>query len=290
MGNEEEKKVSSLSHNFNFTFPSDEVYFSLSENKDLVFVIRDRKNNLNLELIIDLQELLKILKENFEEVFLEERYKGMQEMVGFVIHEIKNPFFALKNVILSHHYNDESKAKTIKSLLSRIETIIENVTIFIKGKEIVGKPENLESIIEEVLSEIEELKNHVFQYDFKIKREYNSDKVFVRGDRFLLKRAFLNILMNSAESLENSKERKILVRTQDTEDGFIICDIEDSGCGISPENLNKIFIPFFTTKTKGMGLGMSTAKKIIELHGGKIQIQSEPKKGTRVSVLIPYDK
>ncbi len=289
MGNEE-KKVSSLSHNFNFTFPSDEVYFSLSENKDLVFVIKDRKNNLNLELIIDLQELLKILKENFEEVFLEERYKGMQEMVGFVIHEIKNPFFALKNVILSHHYNDESKAKTIKSLLSRIETIIENVTIFIKGKEIVGKPENLESIIEEVLSEIEELKNYVFQYDFKIKREYNSDKVFVRGDRFLLKRAFLNILMNSAESLENSKERKILVRTQDTEDGFIICDIEDSGCGIPPENLNKIFIPFFTTKTKGMGLGMSTAKKIIELHGGKIQVQSELKKGTRVSVLIPYDK
>ncbi len=284
------KKEVKLNLDFNFTFPSDEVSFSLSENKDLVFAIKDKKNNLNLELIVGLQELLKILKENFEEVFLEERYKGMQEMLGFVIHEIKNPFFALKNVVLSYHYNDESKAKTIKSLLNRIETIIENVTIFIKGKDIVGKPENLESVIEEVLSEIEELKNHVFQHDFEIKREYNSDKVFVRGDRFLLKRAFLNILMNSAESLENSKDRKILVRTQDTEDGFIRCDIEDSGCGITPENLNKIFIPFFTTKTKGMGLGMSTAKKIVELHGGKIQIESELNKGTRVSVFIPYDK
>lgn len=284
------KKEVKLNLDFNFTFPSDEVSFSLSENKDLVFAIKDKKNNLNLELIVGLQELLKILKENFEEVFLEERYKGMQEMLGFVIHEIRNPFFALKNVVLSYHYNDESKAKTIKSLLNRIETIIENVTIFIKGKDIVGKPENLESVIEEVLSEIEELKNHVFQHDFEIKREYNSDKVFVRGDRFLLKRAFLNILMNSAESLENSKDRKILVRTQDTEDGFIRCDIEDSGCGITPENLNKIFIPFFTTKTKGMGLGMSTAKKIVELHGGKIQIESELNKGTRVSVFIPYDK
>ncbi len=284
------KEAFKLNFDFNFTFPSDEVSFSLSENKDLVFTIKDSKNNLKLELIVDSQELLKILKENFEEFFLEERYKGMQEMLGFVIHEIKNPFFALKNVILSHHYNDENKAKTIKSLLSRIETIIENVTIFIKGKDIVGKPENLESIIEEVLSEIEELKNHVFQYDFEIKRDYNSDKVFVRGDRFLLKRAFLNILMNSAESLENSKDRKILVRTQDTEDGFIRCDIEDSGCGITPENLTKIFIPFFTTKTKGMGLGMSTAKKIVELHGGKIQVESELNKGTRVSVFVPYDK
>ncbi len=289
MGSKKEEAFK-LNFDFNFTFPSDEVSFSLSENKDLVFTIKDSKNNLKLELIVDSQELLKILKENFEEFFLEERYKGMQEMLGFVIHEIKNPFFALKNVILSHHYNDENKAKTIKSLLSRIETIIENVTIFIKGKDIVGKPENLESIIEEVLSEIEELKNHVFQYDFEIKRDYNSDKVFVRGDRFLLKRAFLNILMNSAESLENSKDRKILVRTQDTEDGFIRCDIEDSGCGITPENLTKIFIPFFTTKTKGMGLGMSTAKKIVELHGGKIQVESELNKGTRVSVFVPYDK
>ncbi len=289
MGSKKEEAFK-LNFDFNFTFPSDEVSFSLSENKDLVFTIKDSRNNLKLELIVDSQELLKILKENFEEFFLEERYKGMQEMLGFVIHEIKNPFFALKNVILSHHYNDENKAKTIKSLLSRIETIIENVTIFIKGKDIVGKPENLESIIEEVLSEIEELKNHVFQYDFEIKRDYNSDKVFVRGDRFLLKRAFLNILMNSAESLENSKDRKILVRTQDTEDGFIRCDIEDSGCGITPENLTKIFIPFFTTKTKGMGLGMSTAKKIVELHGGKIQVESELNKGTRVSVFVPYDK
>jgi signal transduction histidine kinase len=269
---------------FLVSFPSEKVFLDISDPKNLVFLIKDERKNLKL--LVSSDELLKIIREKFEDVFLEERYKGMQEMLAFIIHEIKNPFFALKNAILSSQIKDENM-KIIKSLLLRIETIIDNVTIFIKGREIVGNPENIESIIEDAISEIEELKGYVFHYDFEIKREYNSDRVFVIGDRFLLKRAFLNIITNSAESLENSKEKKILVRTTDTEDGFIKCEIEDSGCGIPPENLNKIFIPFFTTKPKGMGLGMSTAKKIIELHKGKIEIKSEQNKGTQVSILIP---
>ncbi|GBD03481.1 Sensor protein ZraS [bacterium HR19] len=285
----EEEKNKSSNQAIYITISEDNIEISEKkpdlENEKRYIVLDFQSGERKVFLITDEQLIIKKIREKMPEIFLEEKYEGMKEMLLFLTHEIKNPLFALTTRIISLDI-DKEKMKPIKSLLDRVNSIFDNITIFIKGKTANLKKENVESIIEESIKEIEEIKDETFSYDFEIKREYRSDKIFIKGDRFLLKRAFLNIIMNSAESLEKSKNKVIEVKTYD-EGNFIKCEFSDTGCGI-PENIKqKIFIPFFTTKTKGMGLGMSTVKKIIELHNGKIDVESEEGKGTKVTILLP---
>lgn len=255
------------------------------EDEERYVVLDFQSNEKNYIFAIEKELFLKKAKEKVPEIFLQEKYEGMKEMLLFLSHEIKNPLFALATKIMSLDIEKE-KMKSIKSLLDRINSIFDNITIFIKGKTASLKKENVESIIEESIKEIEEIKDETFSYNFEIKRDYRSDKIFIKGDRFLLKRAFLNIIMNAAESLEKSIKKIITVKTYDDEN-FIKCEFSDTGCGIPEDIKEKIFIPFFTTKAKGMGLGMSTVKKIIELHNGKIDVESEEGKGTKITISLP---
>ncbi len=239
------------------------------------------------EISAPLEKIRKLVAEDLSEIIIEEKFKAMEDMALFLAHEIKNPFFALKNILLSVEIEDEEKKKQIKSLIERIETIIMNITIFIRGGNPQKKTENIESIVEDAISEINEISPSIFRFDFSIEKDYSSDRIFVIGDRFLLKRAFFNILINAVESVQGKTERKIKIRTYD-KDSFIVCEFEDTGCGIPEEKIDKIFIPFFTTKVSGMGLGMSVVKKVIvDMHEGKIEVKSKEGKGTKVIVYIP---
>ncbi len=252
----------------------------------------------NLIIHIPQDKLMKLAEKNLKGLLVEEKFKGMVDMASFISHEIRNPFFALKNILLSieklvSSSEDSSeimeKIGVAKAIFDRIDSILTNIMVWLKGNrssEKILSTENIESVLEDAISELYEMKRFLFKYDFSVKKEYLSDRIFVKGDRFLLKRAFLNILTNAVESMENSEIREIYVRTYD-EDRFIVCEIQDRGCGISEENIRKIFLPFFTTKTRGMGLGMSAVKKIVEMHGGNIQITSEEGKGTKVKIMFP---
>ena len=252
----------------------------------------------NLIIHVPRDEFVKLVEQNLKGMLVEEKFKGMVDMASFISHEIRNPFFALRNVILSVEKlisdgedNSEIREKigVAKAIFDRIDSILTNIMVWLKGNrasEKILSTENIEAVLEDAISELYEMKRFLFKYDFSVKKEYLSDRIFVKGDRFLLKRAFLNILTNAVESMENSEIREIYVRTYD-EGGFIVCEIQDRGCGISQENIKKIFLPFFTTKTRGMGLGMSAVKKIVEMHGGNIQITSEEGKGTKVKIIFP---
>ncbi len=270
----------------NSSVPEEKVYV-ISDPSEIRFEI-----NGNMIKILHESFVVNISYESFQEFarsvlqefILKEKYSAMIDMASVIAHEIKNPLFALKNKILSLDIDEESK-KSIKSILDRIDTIITNITIFVKGQKINMKKENLESILEDTIFEIEEIKEFLFPYQFSINREYSSDKIFIMCDRFLLKRAFSNIILNAIESVEKSPKKEIFVRTYD--DGSnIVCEIEDTGCGILPEMMKKIFLPFLTTKTRGIGLGMSVVKKVADLHNAKLEIDSEPNKGTKVKMIF----
>ena len=96
--------------------------------------------------------------------------------------------------------------------------------------------------------------------------------------------------MNSLESVENDGEIQVKLENIEREgNNFIQVVIQDNGGGIPEENLGNIFNPFYTTKEKGIGLGLSMVKKIIDLHKGKIEVKSEPGKGTAFSIFLPLD-
>ena len=82
----------------------------------------------------------------------------------------------------------------------------------------------------------------------------------------------------------------LTVKTEPSKDGHVCIIFCDSGCGIPPENLEKIFEPFYTTKDRGTGLGLAITRQIIEHHHGEIQIESEQGKGTKVIVTLPFER
>jgi signal transduction histidine kinase len=105
-------------------------------------------------------------------------------------------------------------------------------------------------------------------------------------DEKFLKEAFLNLILNAVEAMPRGG-RLAITAYYDHNAEEIVTTFCDSGCGITEDNLSRIFYPFFTTKKEGTGFGLSLARQVIELHKGKIHIESKPDYGTEVTVRLP---
>jgi signal transduction histidine kinase len=106
----------------------------------------------------------------------------------------------------------------------------------------------------------------------------------VRGDPDMLRQVFLNLLRNGAEALGPGGGTEVgLERSEDTVD----VTVADNGSGIPTELQERVFEPLFTTRSEGTGLGLTIVKRIVEAHGGTVQVQSEPGAGTRIRVRLP---
>ncbi len=111
------------------------------------------------------------------------------------------------------------------------------------------------------------------------------DDIVIFGDALLMKQALGNILDNACNAYSERKG-KIIITARVEADNLVV-GIEDFGCGIEPENRDKIFTPFFSTRAQGTGLGLPLAGKIINLHGGRILVDSQPGKGTVFTIYLP---
>ena len=106
----------------------------------------------------------------------------------------------------------------------------------------------------------------------------------VDGDRQLLTRAIINLIGNAIKYSDDGMEIRCALANAD---GRIRLTIADQGAGMTEEQLSKLFRPFHTTKTNGNGLGLATTRKIIIAHGGSIDVQSEPGRGTKFTIRLP---
>jgi signal transduction histidine kinase len=106
----------------------------------------------------------------------------------------------------------------------------------------------------------------------------------VDGQR--LRQVFANVVKNALEATERQPDPRVDVALY-ARDGAAVVEVRDNGVGMRPEHRERLFLPFFTTKPMGTGLGMAIVKKIMDLHGGEIEIQSVPEVGTTVRLVIP---
>jgi two-component system NtrC family sensor kinase len=118
-----------------------------------------------------------------------------------------------------------------------------------------------------------------------VERELAPDLPAVRGDEGQLRAAFLNLFRNSREAMSGGGTLR--VRSVRAADGGVEVTVADSGSGIPPEQLERIFDPFFSTKSGGTGLGLAFSLQVVKEHGGAIQCQSEVGRGTTFAVRIP---
>ena len=155
----------------------------------------------------------------------------------------------------------------------------------------VSQPQLENVMIGDMIADLQHLyPAPVFRYDIE------NPEQMLRVDRSQIEQVLINLLKNAQEAVENdvqqssdnAKEPRVRLSTHlsDNKRNFII-SITDNGKGILPEVLNRIFVPFFTTKTSGSGIGLSICKQIVTLHGGTITASSQPDEKTTFNVVLP---
>jgi signal transduction histidine kinase len=114
----------------------------------------------------------------------------------------------------------------------------------------------------------------------------------IRGDRVQLQQVLLNLIVNAIEATSGAREglRGLLISTQKDASNAVLVALRDSGPGLDPESLGRLFDPFYTTKPSGMGMGLSICRSIIEAHGGKIWATANQPRGAAFHFTLPVDE
>ena len=208
------------------------------------------------------------------------------EMAAVLAHEIKNPLAAVRGAIevigtrLPAGGRDASIVKEIVSRIDSLNELMKDLLLFARPP--APKPQPIE-IQPLVTSTAQLLREDPSLNAVHIEVQGSSPPVL--ADPGLLQIVFLNLMVNSAQAMrDGSGHIKVSVAASA---GTCRIDFEDDGPGIPPEIREKIFTPFFTTKSRGTGLGLATARRLIEAHRGTIDVRCPPAGGTTVSIQLP---
>lgn len=228
-------------------------------------------------------------KRMVEQLIQVEALAEVGEMAAQVAHEIKNPLAGISGaiqVIAESTPTTDPRSEIFQEILKHIRRLDETVLSLLSYTK-PFRPARVTTDLGLVLdSAITLLRDSEELADVDIQLEHSSDLGPVSVDAQQLVQVILNLLLNSAHALR--EDRTITVRTGMAGDAVEI-RIIDHGAGMTPETIRKIYKPFFTTKNKGTGLGLTIARKIVTGHGGALLIESEPEVGTTVTIRLPRE-
>ncbi len=220
-----------------------------------------------------------------------ERLASLGILAAGIAHEIRNPLVALKTFsqLLPEKFSDEefrvNYTKVVIPEIERIDGLVEQLLVFARPRPVRKEKTDLVSIIE---STIMLIKAQARFASISFVGQYEKKEVEIVADSEKLKQALWNILLNSAEAMEENKGT-IKIQVMEGSDTVVVT-IEDDGCGIPEENANKIFEPLFTTKPNGTGLGLPIVNEIIAQHNGRIFVESKKGVGTKVTIELPLNE
>ena len=249
------------------------------------FPVKDERGETvqAIQYIKDVTDRLK-LQRQLREV---EQLSGIGQMAANVAHEIRNPLIAVGGFARQLHESmgpdDPNREYTgiILEEVTRLEQILREQLTLEKHLQPAFRPVDVNQIIRDV----RKLLSHgILSSQVRLSGELADGLPVTMGDANQLKQAFLNIINNAIQSIEDGGE--VRVTTQQRGE-WIVVRIADSGPGISEEVMGKLFVPFFTTRKTGSGLGLAVTRRIIENHGGEIEVDSEVGKGTIFEVRVP---
>jgi len=215
------------------------------------------------------------------------RLTAMGELITKIAHEIRNPLGSIELFasLLSKDLEgtpSASYAGRISNSVRHLVNTLDNMLRFSGGVRPVFAPLVLNVVLSELIDEFRE----VF-LSSGIDLTLTSDEVYaLQGDRVLLRQAFINILLNAFQAMPDGGT--ITMGIRQGEAGPVVA-IRDSGTGMDQETASRLFEPFYSTKDRGTGLGMSIVAGIMEAHGAHIHVQSEPGAGTTVSIEFAKD-
>lgn len=243
-----------------------------------------------------------LVLEDLAEVVRSQRSAAWQEVARRIAHEIKNPLTPIQLSterilrLLERVGTDSPPPDLLKSVgdsakligreVGTLKTLVDEFAAFARFPASKPSPAQVNDILEDALNVFAgRLDGISLQHDF------TSDLPIVQADSDQMKRVVVNLIDNAAEALEQSLRREIWVRSALAPDRDIVeIIIEDSGPGIPPEDKERLFLPYFSTKRSGTGLGLAIVNRIIAEHHGSIRVEENFPTGTKFVIELPVDR
>ena len=222
-----------------------------------------------------------------EELVRSERLAFTGRIAASIAHEIRNP---LGNVYMAVQQLKKGCApdspwvkhiEVITRNTERINFLITELLNCARPPKLNIKPHDIHEVLESVLDSV---MTKILSQHIKVDKKLNAELSIINVDNEQIKRVFLNVMINAVDSM--SEKGEMTVVTENDRDNFIV-KIKDTGEGIPEEDIIRIFDPFFSTKSSGVGLGLSICYGIVVSHGGIIGVESEMNKGTTFTISLP---
>ncbi|HJZ72187.1 MAG TPA: ATP-binding protein [Vicinamibacterales bacterium] len=226
------------------------------------------------------------------------RVLTMGELAASIAHEINQPLGAIvanadacRNWLGATTPNVDEARESVDAIArdaTRAGEIIKRIRALVQKAEIRKARLDINDAIREVVALAE---GEARRHEVTLRTEIADDLPFVIGDRVQLQQVVLNLLMNGIEAMASvtSRRRLLLVRSSHDDRDHVVVAVQDSGVGIGPHELGKIFDTFYTTKPQGMGLGLAISRSIVESHGGKLAAACNDGPGMTFKIALPVE-
>lgn len=224
------------------------------------------------------------------------RLSTMEEMASGMAHEITQPLAALVNYTrgcVRHLENSNHDTEQLRNVMEKAVSQAERAgeilhrlkNFFCKGQ-LVKTPCKINNVVRETVSLI---KNELMSSKTKIDLDFDKNLPYIFIDKIQIQQVMLNLMQNAIESMQqlHKRHKRIHIRTRSISRDTIEVTLNDTGPGFSKENINKVFMPFFTTKAHGRGMGLAICRSIIEAHGGQFTINSNANNNSWIRFSLP---
>lgn len=233
-----------------------------------------------------------------------EQVEQLSRLTGALAHEIKNPLSIIKINLklvgedlkeldvagrsavdkkqLSLYFSKAfRKIAVIEKETDRLEHILDGFLRYVDGAELKAGPMDINELVSDM---IDFYSPQAHRYSMTIRQGLSSEPLVCRVNSDMLKQVLLNLFINAGQAV--TAQGELIIRTFRQNDNAVI-QVGDTGRGISPDRLGHIFEAYYSSGPKGSGLGLPTAKKIINAHNGSIDVTSQPGKGTLFTIKLP---
>ncbi|MCC7241320.1 MAG: hypothetical protein IT180_05300 [Acidobacteria bacterium] len=223
-------------------------------------------------------------------VDLTRRVASLGRLTAGVAHEVKNPLNAmtihlelLKQKLASPDPASAARhADVIGTEIRRLDDVVQGFLKFVRPEDVTLAPVKVQSVVSAVLEAVMPEADHA---GITCEQACQDPQLAIEGDETLLRQAFLNLAQNAVQAMPRGGKLRIACGAG--RDGRVEVRVQDTGEGIAPENLARIFDLYFTTKKRGSGIGLSLVFRTIQLHNGDIDVESTPGSGTTFVVKLP---